>query len=362
MPRKAPIEQIAPVEEYSYGELRSLLLATLRAGISVLLRGHPGVGKSSLARELAAAMGLPLVDIRLAQRDPAEICGVYFPDRDKQVLALFPPEWVQQACAQPCFVFLDEINAAVTKLHQAAAYQIVLEHRVGPHRFHPDTVVMAAGNLEEDNAIVTTLSSALCNRFAHYVMRVDANDWLGWAQRAGIGEEVCAYIGRHGEEALYHPMDGGYAFPTPRSWEMASRVLARADERDAKRVVAACVGPEAAEMLFNFLRVYRRVDARKIIEQGATIDFARGSQADPSFVYAAVFSVGAYVVHEAELRDEQLPNIVRFARSRGLDPEYQFLFLRQLRRRDGLLERLRALPEYRRLAGELVSLQAELYQ
>lgn len=352
----------APIEGYSYDELRPLVETTLRAGLSVLLRGHPGLGKSSLARELAAAMGLPMVDIRLAQRDPAEIAGVYFPDREQKVLALFPPEWVRQACERPSFVFLDEINAAVTKLHQAAAYQIVLEHRVGPYAFHPGTVVMAAGNLEEDNAIVTSLSSALCNRFVHFVMRVDARGWLAWAQARGLPAEILAYICRHGDEALYREMDGGYAFPTPRSWEMAGTLYARADEADRKRVVAACVGVEAAEQLFNFLRVYHKVDARRIVEQGAAVDFSKGKEADPSYVYAAVFSVGAYLVNEATVAERHLPNIVKFLRSRGLDPEYAFLFLRQLKRRAGLLERLRVLPEYRRLAAELVSVQAELYQ
>ena len=260
-------------------------------------------------------------------------------------------------------MFLDEINAAVTKLHQAAAYQIVLEHRVGPHRFHEGTVVMAAGNLEEDSAIVSTLSSALCNRFAHYILRVDAPTWLQWASTAGIDERILAHIGRNGEEALYRPMDGSYAFPTPRSWEMASRVLAVADEADAKRAVSACVGIAAAERFFTFLKVYRKVDSRRIIEQGLEVDFTAGKNAaDPSYIYAATFSVAAYVVHEASVGERHLPNILRFLRSPGLDPEYQFLFLRQLRRKQGLLERLRALAEYRQLATELVSLQAELYR
>ena len=121
--------------------------------------------------------GLPLIDIRLAQRDPAELAGVYFPDHDRRCLSLYAPDWVRQVCEKPGLVFLDEINAAVTRLHQAAAYQIVLEHRVGPFKFHPDTLVLAAGNLEEDNAIVAQLSSALCNRFVHYTLRVDTDCW-----------------------------------------------------------------------------------------------------------------------------------------------------------------------------------------
>ena len=362
MSKKTVSRPLAATDEgYTFDELRELTELTLRAGISVLLRGHPGVGKSSLGAELAARMGLELIDIRLAQRDPAELAGVYFPDRQRKVLSLFPPDWVRQACDQPALVFLDEINAAVTRLHQAAAYQIVLEHRVGPFAFHPDTVVLGAGNLEEDNAIVSQLSSALSNRFAHFTLRVDAEAWLRWGAGAGIHEAILAHIGLHGEEVLYQN-NGEPAFPTPRSWEMASRVFCAADEALGKRAVAACVGQAAAERLFADLRIYRRINAVRIIRKGAAMDFSRGKKVEPSFVHAAVFAVAAWLCSGEAVSERQLPNVVKFVRSPGLDPEYMFLFLRQLRRAPELLARLRAVPAYRQLAGELVSVQAGLYR
>lgn len=346
------------VEGYTHEELRPLIEATLSAGISVLLRGHPGVGKSSLAVDLAEKMDLPMVDIRLAQRDPAELGGVYFPDRERKVLALFPPDWVRQACDEPVMVFLDEVNAAVTRLHQAAAYQIVLEKRVGPFRFHPDTVVMAAGNLDEDNAIVTQLSSALCNRFAHFTLRVDARSWLEWGAEQGVHEAILAYIGRHGEAALYDN-DGEMAFPTPRSWAMASEVYSRSPDELRKRAVAACVGVVAAEKLESYLRIYRRVNAERIIRKGQAQDFRKGKKAEPSYVYAAIYAVAAWLNHEGKVRDRDLPNVVKFLRSPGLDMEYVFLFLRQVNAE--LRTRLKGVPEYRDLASQLAGIHAGLY-
>jgi MoxR-like ATPase len=350
-----------PIEGLDYHTLRRLIGGTLQANISVLLRGHPGVGKSALARDLAAEMGLPLIDIRLAQRDPAELAGVHFPNREDQVLELFPPAWVRTAVNEPTLVFLDEINAGVTRLHQAAAYQIVLERRVGPFSFHPDTVVMAAGNLAEDNAIVSHLSSALCNRFAHFTMRVDADAWLAWAADHGIHPAIMAYIGRFGAEALYDN-NGDHAFASPRSWEMASRVFSVVDESDAKRVMAACVGVVAAEKFSTYLRIYQRVNAKRVVLNGQVIDFTRGKQAEPSFIYAAVFSVAAWLVHEGEVPDSALPNIVKFLNSKGLDPEYVFLFLRQIKVNSALLDSLKRLPDFQYLAGQLVGLHVGLYQ
>ena len=340
---------------YTYPELRELLNCTLDAGLSALMRGHPGVGKSSLATELAEARNLPMIDIRLAQRDPAELAGVYFPDHDRKCLSLYAPDWVAQVCEAPALVFLDEINSAVTRLHQAAAYQIVLEHRVGPFVFHPDTIVLAAGNLEEDNAIVARLSSALCNRFAHYTLKVDGPSWARWAD-----DVFLAYVTRHGEEVLYNN-DGEHAFASPRSWAMASAVYQKAPAYLRQRAVAACVGPAAAKAFFAFQRMFRRVDPAKVIAGEQKLDF-KAKNAEPSFMHAAVFSVAAWLRREAELGDEELPNIVKFLRSRGLDPEYQFLFLRQLKGHPDLLHRLKVLPAYRKVVNGLVDLHVGLYQ
>jgi hypothetical protein len=348
------------LEGYSYDELMPLVRKTLLKQVSVLVRGHPGVGKSSMAAELCEAMGLPLIDIRLAQRDPAELGGVYFPDKETQTLALFAPPWVRKAVEQPVFLFLDEINAAVTKLHQSVAYQIVLEHRVGPFQFHPDTVVLAAGNMEEDGAIVSSLSTPLCNRFAHFTLRADIDSWLKWASKERIHPAIMAYIARYGDTALYQSADT-YAFPTPRTWAMASRLLEVENPLVGKRLATACVGIEAAEKLFTFIQIFHRVDPQKIILKGQVMDFTKGRKAEPSFIYAAVFSVAAWLVNEAELPDDKLCNIVKFLESPGLDPEYGFLFLRHLKNAPDLLQQLRHLKSYQRLAGGLVALHAGLF-
>ena len=348
---------LAPIstEGYSWETLHDLVGIALRAKISVLMRGHPGVGKSTLAHRLAQDLGLELIDIRLAQRDPADLAGVYFPDAERKRLELVPPAWALRAREVPCLVFLDEINAAVTRLHQAAAYQIVLERRVGPVEFHKDTRILAAGNLEEDNAIVSSLSSALCNRFAHFILKVNAEDWLRWATNERLHPDILSFISAHKEDALYKNT-GDVAFPSPRSWEMASRVYELATEADQKRMVTSCVGSEAAEKFSSYLTIYRKIDAEKIVRKGAAIDFSIAGKSEASFRHAAVYAVGYWIYRTDNLEDAVLPNVVKFLRSKGLDPEYQFIFLRFLHSHDPrFLVRMRAVPEYRQLCTELVN-------
>jgi len=347
---------------YSWPELHDLLLPTLKEGLSALVLGSPGVGKSALAVALATDLNLPLTDIRLAQQDPADLGGIYVPDPDRTELRLLAPAWVRRVCDAPGFIFLDEINAGVTRLHQSVAYQIVLEHRVGPFQFHPDTVVLAAGNQLSDQALATGLSSALCNRFVHFELRVDAQAWLQWAQRAGIDPRILGYVEMRGQRVLFDRLEGEAAFPSPRSWEMASRLLRRIPDDQIGQAVAACVGVRAAQEFTSYLRLYRRLSPSNIICRGRMPSF-EGKNAEPSRVHATVVAVADWTrEHADEIADKQVPNIVSFLSCDGLDPELWFLFLKRIWDRPDLVRRLKALPGFRTLGAELVGLHAESYR
>ena len=138
---------------------------------------------------------------------------------------------------------------------------------------------------------------------------------------------------------------------------MASRVMAASNEHLAKRAVAACVGMAAAERFFSYLKVFGRVPVEAIVKDGRAMDFTKGRDSEPSFVSAAVFALAGWLCQGADLGASGISHVAAFLRSPGLDPEYVFLFLRQLRRRPEVLARLRADAGYRRQAGELVDLR-----
>ena len=171
-----------------------------------------------------------------------------------------------------------------------------------------------------------------------------------------------SFVRAHGGEVLYQASDN-HAFPTPRSWEMASKVMAKTEPGDEKRVAAACIGASMADQLFKYIEIYHKVPVRKIICDGELIDFTRGQSAEPSFIYAAVFAVAAFVIRNEVLEKKHLANIVKFLQSPGLDPEYQILFLRQVwSRRVEVIQQLKPLSEFCELAGNLVNLKVSLYQ
>jgi SpoVK/Ycf46/Vps4 family AAA+-type ATPase len=348
---------ILPVPEagYAWPELVPMLHATMAERISALILGPPGVGKSALAARLADDLGLPIIDVRLAQQEPADLAGVYFPDGDQ--LRLLAPQWVRTACETPSFVFLDEVNAAVSRLHQAVAYQMVLEHRLGPFVFHPDTVVLAAGNREEDRALASSLSSALSNRFAHFELRVDAPTWVAWARSEGLDPRVIAFVERGREDVLYDQPEGAQAFASPRTWALASRLLTRLPPDHARRAVAACVGAPMAQRFVSFLGLYQRVNPERMMRTGRLPDFTRGRAAEPSRLHATVSAVADWLrVDGHELPDDALEHVVAFLTAPGLDPEHAIVALRRFWSNAVLAARLRTTRSFREAASDLVGI------
>ncbi|PDO90562.1 ATPase AAA, partial [Burkholderia mallei] len=56
-------------------------------------------------------------------------------------------------------LFLDEANGASHSV-QMASYKLILDREVGNHKLHDKCFIIAAGNLDTDNAITNTMSSA----------------------------------------------------------------------------------------------------------------------------------------------------------------------------------------------------------
>ncbi len=54
------------MKEINPGELKNILLeVAFRGGLSVMVWGTPGIGKSRIVRETAAEFGLSMLDLRL---------------------------------------------------------------------------------------------------------------------------------------------------------------------------------------------------------------------------------------------------------------------------------------------------------
>ena len=122
-------------------------------------------------------------------------------------------------------LFLDEMNSAAPAV-QAAAYQLILNRRVGTYHLPDNVVIVAAGNRETDKGVTYRMPAPLANRFLHLELRTDYDDWLQWATNNRVHEQVVGYIG-FAKQDLYDfdPKSSSRSFATPRSWNFVSDLL-----------------------------------------------------------------------------------------------------------------------------------------
>ncbi|WP_077073461.1 AAA family ATPase [Mailhella massiliensis] len=224
----------------------------------VFLWGAPGVGKSEVVAEVARSLGYELRDIRAVLLDPVDLRGI------PRITAAGGTEWCPPSflpdarSSRKGILFLDELNAA-PPLVQAACYQLILDRRIGEYVLPEGWVVVAAGNREKDRAVTHRMPSALANRMVHLEFDVSLDDWLVWAERAGIRPEVTAFL--RFRPALLHDFDpqlSSRAFASPRSWSFVSDILkAGPDSAVEYGLIRGAVGDGAAAEFMGFLSVWR---------------------------------------------------------------------------------------------------------
>jgi hypothetical protein len=230
----------------------------------MFLWGPPGIGKSEVVADITRELGGFMIDLRLGQMDPTDIRGIPFFNREAGKMDWAPPIDLpdeELASQYPIVVlFMDEMNSAAPAV-QAAAYQLVLNRRIG--RYHlPDNVVMiAAGNRESDKGVTYRMPTPLANRFVHVEMRADFATWQDWAVQKGIHKDVVGYLS-FAKQDLYDfdAKSLSRSFATPRSWTFVSELLEDEDLDDATAtdLIAGTVG----EGLAVKFQAHRRISGK----------------------------------------------------------------------------------------------------
>ena len=125
----------------------------------IFLWGPPGIGKSDIVRQITNDLtNSHLIDVRLSLWDPTDIKGIPFFDSNSGTMQWAPPsELPSKEFAEEydnIVLFLDEMNSAAPAV-QAAAYQLILNRRVGTYELPDNVVIVAAGNRSRQRRYVS---------------------------------------------------------------------------------------------------------------------------------------------------------------------------------------------------------------
>ena len=245
-------------------QARKSLLRAFRAKRPLFLWGPPGIGKSELVEGITEELGGLMIDLRLGQMEPTDIRGIPFYNKEVGKMDWAPPiELPDEEMAKdyPIVVlFLDELNSAAPSV-QAAAYQLILNRRIGKYRLPKNVVIVAAGNRESDKGVTYRMPTPLANRFIHQEMKVDFASYQNWAVQNNIHKDVVGYLS-FAKQDLYDfdAKSSSRAFATPRSWTFVSELL-QEDDGDADTLTNLIAGTVGEGLAVKFM-AHRKISAR----------------------------------------------------------------------------------------------------
>lgn len=248
----------------SLSEVRQLALRCMAKKRPFFIWGPPGIGKSDLMQQITDSYeNAHLIDVRLPLWDPTDIKGMPYYAANDNTMKWAPPAELPSAEMAKQYdtivLFLDELNAAPQAV-QAAAYQLILNRRVGTYVLPDNVVIAAAGNRESDKGVTYRMPKPLANRFVHFEVRVDFNDWFDWAVANDIHADVVGYLTANKQDLYdFDPSADSRSFATPRSWAFVSELLDDEDDGISPELVTDLVAGAVGEGLAIKFMAHRKV-------------------------------------------------------------------------------------------------------
>ena len=238
-------------------ELMTLLEVT-PSWQNIMLAGRHGIGKSQILTRYFKSKGMPVKTLFLGQMsDPGDLLGLPNKDEKTGKTVFMPPYWFP-ADGKPIVLFLDEINRARPEILQTVM-DLVLNRKLAGRELPEGSRIIAAGNDGEEYQL-TDLDPALVSRFNIYTFRPTVEDWLLWAERAGLDERILRFISAN-PELLDRSADtkedqGLDKDPDRRAWEKVARLMENIPNPLPvhQKVVAGIIGVHAATQLFLSFR------------------------------------------------------------------------------------------------------------
>ena len=308
------------IRTLSPNKAKNALRHAMKKKRPVFLWGPPGIGKSDIVAQVTNEFSNSLlIDIRLSLWDPTDIKGIpYFDSKNVKMVWGAPSELPDEEMAakyDSIVVFFDELNSAAPAV-QAAAYQLVLNRRVGQYKLPDNVIIVAAGNRETDKGVTYRMPSPLANRFIHIELAVDFDDWFQWAVDNNQHKDVVGYIS-FAKKDLYDfdPKSASRSFATPRSWAFVSELLDdELDEGTTTDLVSGSVGEGLGVKFMAHRKIAASMPNPSDILAGKVKDM---STSEISAMYSLTVSL-CYELKEASDKndkkfDDKVNNFLRFA-------------------------------------------------
>ena len=247
------------------------LIATIGHHRTVMLRGEPGIGKSTVLTMVKQILGTgyDYIYVDCPVMDVSDIV-MRIPNHETKTLESYVSELFKMDNPKPKVIMLDEMSKA-NKLLQVIFTRLTLEHSVGDSKLPAGSIVFITGNNSSDG-VGDTLSAHVLNRLCVInVRKPDARRWNLWATDNGISRIIRTWVAMN-PSCLASYLDGGQeqnpyifdpakpitSFVTPRSLVGANEVVnnsGKLGQYVTKAALAGLCGGAFAESVDAFMKM-----------------------------------------------------------------------------------------------------------
>ena len=306
-----------------------VLLASMKARMPAVLVGPPGVGKTAKLYELARRMGYELITLVGSQLDPTDIVGLPKGElmgktedgKDIYGTVNLSPWWqVQILRNKKVILFLDEMSN--TSSATRASMLTMLQSREFPNgqKMPSDTIIVGAMNPTEQAADGYDLDAPTTNRINFIVWSPSVEEWkngmlIAWGKKVTPAElEWRSLVVRFIEDSPaslqklpagtvntpesfgVNPNDASemevlrYAWPSRRSWDNLSRVLAKSPDNKVVQDTLAqgIVGYEQAAKFRDWLNRNSKISPGQLLANPKSVNWKLASVDQSNFLLRSV--------------------------------------------------------------------------
>ena len=329
-------------------EVKRALTHLVEQRVPIFLWGPPGIGKSSIVRQIAEERGIGFMDLRLTLLDPTDLRGMPFFDQESHKAVWAEPVFLPDGSRKEGILFLDELNTAAPMV-QASAYQLILDRRIGEYELPEGWAIVAAGNRESDRGVVFRMPAPLANRFVHLEMEIDAAQWRSWALENGFDPSVVGFIAARPDALFAFDAKSSHrSFATPRSWEYVDKIVKSTPEPELLMpLIAGTVGEELAAEFLSWREAAGELPDMDDILAGKETTVPESANA----LYVVSSMIAQRVGPESSI--EMLDNVLNYLM--GMPGEFSVMTLKELQRGGVLVEKSSVWKSWIREFGYLLA-------
>jgi energy-coupling factor transporter ATP-binding protein EcfA2 len=291
----------------SLAQAAKLILATPMN--RYMLRGEPGIGKSSLLKTLSAS--LPNHETAYIDVPNMDLGDIAMPviNHENKTTAYYPNARFKVHTGKPIITMLDEFTKGAEPIKNMLHPLLeVANPRLGDISVHPESIVFLTGNLASDG-VGDTLKAHTLNRIIPLnVRKPDADEWITWAINNGIEAEVIAWVRQFPQAMasytdpaqsdnpyIYNPKKVQTSYVSPRSLERVSNIVRVRSQLDMDSLICAmsgAVGEAASRDMQAYIEFADQLPTwESVMENPKTAKVPDGAGACAIIVFGAIAKV-----------------------------------------------------------------------